>query len=483
MKVLVINEPYVTGFNRAQRWAARTRGRVLRAPDWLAYATAVLERDGIDVSLYDFPAMDWGKPELENLAKDQQPDFVVLDSTTPSIYSDIECARLMKQVSPCKVIMVGPHVSALPEETLEIADGAVDVVCIGEYDYTVRDVVTQYNDLSQVAGIAHIDGDRIVRTEPRPLIDDLDSLPFPAWHHLDLMKYFDGSKLYPYVDIFSGRGCPHRCMFCLWPQVMHGRKIRLRSPECVVDEIERDIALCPEVAKGGEFFFEDDTFTVIKSNTIAICEEILRRGLKIKFSVNARTDTADLEMFKIMKRAGCRQLLAGFESGDAGMLKNMNKRGTVDDATRFMEYAKKAKLDVHGCYVFGLPGETEETIERTIRHALTIGLHTVQFSASVPFPGTEYFEYCRENNLLKADRWDAWLDDGEQATVVEYPGLSKDYIEQAVDRGLKRFYFRPSYMVKFLLRTRSRADLYRKIRGFRNFMSYLLSKSSRNGRA
>lgn len=472
MSVFIINEPYVKDFNRTQRWAARTRGRVLRAPDWLAYATAVLEREGIPVKLFDFPAQDWDKEQLRRLVNEQRPDFVVLDSTTPSIYSDIECARICKETG-ATVLMVGPHASARPEETIVLADGAVDAICIGEYEYTVLDVVKNYPHLETVSGICFLDRGKPKRTPLRPLIEDLDSLPFPAWHHLDLMRYFDGSKLYPYVDIFSGRGCPHSCTFCLWPQVMHGRKVRLRSPENVVDEMERDIALCPKVVRGGEFFFEDDTFTLIKSNAVAICEEILKRGLKVKFSVNARTDTADEELFRILKAAGCRELLVGFESGDSNVLTHMQKRESVNDAHRFMELAHKTKLDVHGCFVIGLPGETEESIRKTIDMALGLGLHTVQFSGAVPFPGTWYFDYCKENGLLKTEQWDLWLEDGEQAAVVDYPGLSRDRVKQAVDEGLKKFYFRPSYMLKFLFQTRSMSDLYRKLRGARNFLSYL----------
>lgn len=479
MNVLLINEPYVKGFNRTQRWAARTRGRVLRAPDWLAYATAVLEQAGIDAKLFDFPAEGWNKTELRRLVARERPDYVVLDSTTPSIYSDIDCARICKEESNARVIMVGPHASALPEETLRMADGAVDVLCIGEYDYTVPDVIENFHNLQSVRGICWWENGRPLRTEARPFIEDVDSLPFPAWPHLDLMKYFDGAKLYPYIDIFSGRGCPHGCIFCLWPQVMHGRKLRLRSPQRVVDEIEYDIKLCPRVTRGGEFFFEDDTFTLVKSNAIAICEEILRRGLKITFSVNARADTADEELFRVMKRAGCRQLLVGFESGDERVLACMNKKETPDEAFRFMELAHKAKLHVHGCFVFGLPGETEETIEKTTAFALRLGLHTVQFSAAVPFPGTEYFDHCRKNGLLKEKRWDEWLDNGEQASVVECPGLGKDAIREAVDRGLKRFYFRPGYMVTFLLNTRSSSDLYRKLLGAKNFLSYLWTERRR----
>jgi len=161
------------------------------------------------------------------------------------------------------------------------------------------------------------------------------------------------------------------------------------------------------------------------------------------------------------------------------MLNRMEKSETVDDAARFMRLARKADLDVHGCFVLGLPGETESTIEKTTEFALQLGLHTVQFSAAVPFPGTPFFDYCMNEGLLKTNKWDAWLSGGEQASVIEYPGLSKETIQQGVDHGLKEFYFRPGYMIKFLFETRGRSDLYRKLRGTRNFLSYLWSERRR----
>lgn len=477
MKVLLINEPYVKDFCRTQRWAARSRGRVLRAPDWLAYATAVLEKLKLQVKLLDMVAENQSKEDLRRIIIREKPDFVVLDSTTPSIYSDIDCARIVKENSSAKVIMVGPHISALPEETLSLANGAVDVACIGEYDYTVRDVISFYPSLNEVSGIAYYQDGQIIKNPLRPLIEDLDSLPFPAWHHLDLMKYFDGGKLYPYIDIFSGRGCPNHCIFCLWPQVMHGRRYRFRIPKAVVDEMEYDIRLCPAVAKGGEFFFEDDTFTVNKERCISICDEILHRNLKIIFSVNARVDTADLEMFKIMRRAGCRELLVGFESGVQEILDNVNKRITLEQSRHFMELAKKAGLQVHGCFVIGLPGETKDTAVRTIDFALSLGCDTLQFSAAVPFPGTFFFELAQANGWLKSRDWSRWLGKGEQRGVVSYPQLSEEELDHYVDLGLRRFYLRPSYMIKFLFATRSKADLYRKLRGAWNYVGYLKDKN------
>lgn len=476
MKILVINEPFVKDFCRTQRWAARTRGRVLRAPDWLAYATAVLEKDGLEVELYDFPALGWGKKRLALLIKEKKPDFVVLDSTTPSIYSDIECAKIVKDASSARVIMAGPHISSLPKETLELAGGAVDVACIGEYDYTVRDSIKHFSALEKVLGIAYLTNGEIKFTSPRPLIENLDELPFPAWHHLNLSRYFDGGKLYPYIDVISGRGCPNQCTFCLWPQVMHGTRYRFRSPRNVVDELEYDIKLCPQVLKGGEFFFEDDTFTVNKERALLTCEEILRRNLKITFSVNARVDSCDEKMFKAMKRAGCRELLVGFESGAQDILDNVHKNIRLDESYKFMELAKKATLRVHGCFVIGLPGETEETAKKTITMALSLGCDTLQFSGAVPFPGTKFFTLAEDKGWLKSNNWQNWLGGGEQKGVVEYPQISQAKINYYVDLGLKKFYFRPGYMIKFLLDTCSLADFYRKIRGAYNFISYNIEK-------
>jgi anaerobic magnesium-protoporphyrin IX monomethyl ester cyclase len=476
-RVLLVNGPFVRDFCRTQRWAARTRGRVLRAPDWLAYATAVCERRGLDARLYDFPARGWGEERLASLCRELRPDWVVLDTTTPSLHVDLEGARRCREAG-ARVILCGPHASALPEDTLTRAAGAADAVAIGEYDETIADAVLA-GDLGTVPGLCVPGPDgRPTRTAPRPLIRDLDALPFPAWHQLRLGDYFDGTKLYPTIDVVSGRGCPFRCSFCLWPQVMHGHRYRTRKPAAVVDEIEHDIGLCPDVLRGGEFFFEDDTFTVRREYAHAICDEILRRGLAIRFSVNARAD-ADLDLLRHLRAAGCRMLVVGFESGDTGILEHVGKGTTPEMGMRLVGAANAVGLVVHGCFVLGLPGETRESMGRTVDYALGLGLDTVQFSAAVPFPGTAYYDDCAARGVLRAQDFSDWLDGGEQGSVVEEPGLSRAEINQAVNRALMRFYFRPGYVVRFLGATRSRADLYRKLRGFWNFASFLGADAQR----
>jgi radical SAM superfamily enzyme YgiQ (UPF0313 family) len=477
MKILVLNEPFVPDFCRTQRWAARSRSRVLRPPDWLAYATAVLERDGFDVELYDFPARGWDKAELKTLVREKQPRYVVLDSTTPSIYSDIECARIAKAEADCRVIMVGPHAGTLPAETLELGQGAVDVVARGEFDYTVRDVVAAgegKRDLDKVPGISYLSGGAIRHTPDRPLIENLDELPFPAWHHLDIMQYYAGDKLYPHLNVTAGRGCPFRCIFCLWPQVMHGRRYRLRSAANVVDEMVYDLERWPRLRKG-ELFFEDDTFTANRARALEICREIGRRGLQVTWSANARANLYDLDLFRAMKAAGCRNLVVGFESANQAVLDRVKKGITVAQSREFIAIARKAGLTIHGCFVFGLPGDTRSTLEETLAFALKSGIDTVQFSGAIPFPGTEYYDLCKEEGILTARSWADWLDEGEQTAVVQYPHLSKKEINAYIDRGLQEFYFRPSYLIRFLFNSRSLSDLTRKFRGGKNYLSYLFS--------
>ena len=432
----------------------------------------------MDVELYDFPARDWDKSDLRTLVKAKRPEVVILDATTPSIYSDIECAQIVKEENEtARVIMVGPHVSALPEDVLLEAHGAVDAVAKGEYEYTVRDFVLHtlnHESYTDILGLSYLDGTTITHNPARPLIENLDDLPFPAWDHLNLWDYFDGTKLYPYIDVIGGRGCPYQCMFCLWPQVVHGNRYRLRSTGNIVDEMEWVLSTWPKT-KNGEFFFEDDTFTVNRQRAHEICDEIDRRQLRCSWSINTRADVLDADLFQHMKSAGCRMVLVGFESGNQAMLDRMHKKTTVEQYRQFIDIVTAVGLDIHGCFVLGLPGETEATMQETLDFALSSRLTTVQFSAAVPFPGTKYFDYIQQQGLLKAKKWDDWLNGGEQGAVIDYPGLSAETVEYYVNKGLTSFYFRPSYMVRFLLQTRSKQDFYRKLKGLKNFVSYLVS--------
>ena len=347
------------------------------------------------------------------------------------------------------------------------------------YGIIVKDVINSLEngkDLKNVDGITYKENGRIRHNKDAELIKDLDALPYPAWHHIDIMDYFDGGKLYPFVDMIAGRGCPYRCSFCLYPQVMHGHKYRLRSAKNVVDEMEYDVDKYPYIK---EIFFEDDTFLANVGRAKEICDEIIQRKIDIKWSVNCRCDVIDRELFEKMKKAGCRMVLVGPESGSQAILNNVNKKLTLNTVQRFVNVVKKTGLQIHSCFVLGLPGETKKTIQKTIDFALNLDTDTIQFSAAVPFPGTEFYGWAKQKGYLKATKWSDWLNDGEQAAVVEYPNITQKELTNAVDYALRKFYFRPKKILNLLIKTRgSMTDFYRKLKGAKNFVSYIIENRS-----
>ena len=321
MRVAFLNPMFGKDFTKSARWFARSRGRVQRHPDYFCTAAAVVESAGHTIMFLDAQAKNMPTDVLLPRLKAFQPDMVVYQASTPSIDADIESARVCKDAVGGLHVMIGPHVTAEPEDTLRLADGALDAVTLAEYDYTVRDLANGVA-IRDCQGLAWMDGSRYVANPGRPYIENLDEVPFPAWKHIDINDYHDFGKLFPFLTLISGRGCRAKCTFCQLPQVMNGHTYRTRSVENVVDEIEYDMRLFPNLK---EIMFEDDTLTMRSSQDrlVALCEEMIRRKVPISWSANARVDVNDLDVLKLMKRAGCRWLCVGFEFGDQQVLNNV----------------------------------------------------------------------------------------------------------------------------------------------------------------
>jgi anaerobic magnesium-protoporphyrin IX monomethyl ester cyclase len=471
MRIAVLNPFFGKDFTKSARWFARSRGRVQRHPDYLATAAAVLEAAGNDVFFLDAQAKNQTNEEALPLLKKFNPDLFVYQATTPSINADIGAAAFNKEALGGMHVMVGPHVSAAPEDTLRRAGGALDAVCCGEYDYTLRDLAKGVA-LSECLGLAYLDGDDYHATPRRPYIEDLDELPFPAWQHLDLADYWDGAKLHPFLTQITGRGCRYRCSFCQLPQVMNGHAYRTHSVERVVDEMEHNKKLFPNLK---EIMFEDDTLTmrIARDRLVALCEEIIRRDLGLSWSANARVDLNDLEVLKLMKRSGCRMLCVGFEFGDQQVLNNVRKGTKVEQMHEFAANAEKAGLRIHGCFMFGGPGETRETAEKTLALSQQLPIDTAQFSGVVAYPGTAYYEWAKKEGALVPKEWRDWVtEDFEQASIVSLDGLSKEEINDFIDLGLRQFYLRPGQMWRMLKNINSWPDVKAKAFGLLSFMNY-----------
>ncbi len=480
--VFVLNPPVAEDFCRSARWAARSRGRVQRHPDWLLTAVAVLEQAGLEVEFLDGAAMNLEREQVASALNRSRPGLVVLHTTTPSIDSDLEYGSMAKELLPdCKTVAVGPHVTAEPEDTLHRAKGSLDVVVRGEYDHTLRDLAEQCDSnwsttkLSGILGISYVDGGgKTIHTSTRPYLD-VNELPFPAWRHIDPRWYRDAGKRFPFITLISGRGCYGRCTFCRDVPLMEGRKLRFRDPELVADEIQYDLALFPYLR---EVMFETDTFTASSAHVNGVCEAIVRRGLKVTWSCNCRTDV-DLKLLPLMKRAGCRMLMVGFEFGTQEALDAVKKGTTLEHSVRLASEARRLGFIVHGCFMFGAPGETKDSALKTIEFAKTLPMDTVQFSGICAYPGSEIYDEATEKGFLVPGNWREWVDDNwEQVTVLSYPELSKKEIDQLIDQGLKEFYLRPNQILKMAQAIRTLDDLRRKLYGFARFIDGHLSKPS-----
>jgi radical SAM superfamily enzyme YgiQ (UPF0313 family) len=483
MNVLVINTPYLPMYSRASRSPAVTKSSTLYYPYWLAYCVGVLEEDGFDVTFLDAPAMGIDKNSVFDIAVKCKPDLTVVDTTTASIYSDVAVGAEIKRLTGSKIILVGTHASATPEESLGLND-QIDAVARGEFDYTVRDLaraIREKKDFSDITGITYRKGSEIVRNQRRPFINDLDELPFVSkvykkhFNRSTIDKYFYGESLHPVMTIISGRGCPHQCSFCVYPQVMTGHRYRYRSVKNLVDEMEYITKEFPYVK---EIFIEDDTLTVHKDRCLAISDEILKRKLKVTWSANSRADI-DGETLDAIAKAGCRLLCVGFESGDQEVLDNMQKKLKVGSVYDFAKNTKKAGILVHGCFLVGNPGESFESLDKTLKMALKINPDTAQFYPIMVYPGTKAYDWAAQKGYLQQDSYDKWLTpDGLHNSVVSTPELTWTQLVDWCDNARKTFYLRPSYIAdKVLQGLKSPREWSRLLRGGFTLIKFIFRKS------
>jgi len=478
MKVSLINPPYLPLYSRAQRSPAVTRSGTLYYPLWLAHAGALLEASDFPVTMVDAPARGLDRAATLEGAAVGDPGLVVIDTSTPSIGSDFEFAALMRERLPHSFIAAtGTHVTALPAEALEQCP-ALDAVVVGEYDETVRDlavVLAEKGDRTAVPGLLLRGADeRSVDTGPRPPIADLDALPFVSAfyrRHLAPEHYFNPNSLYPMLTLVTSRGCPHSCSFCLYPQTTMGRRLRTRSPENVVEELLYIKRYFPEV-RG--LFFEDDTFTLGSRRVAALCEAMIAAGIDIPWTANARADVS-AELLALMKRAGCRQVCVGFESGAPASLAFIEKKLDTDRMHRFVREARKIGILVHGCFIVGFPGETAEDLEGTYRLAATLRPDTAQFYPVMVYPGTTAYEHYRAEGLLETEDYARWLDEtGQHNCVISTGHVGGAELVAFCNRARRRFYLRPRYLLYKAWQTVSDpGEAVRNIKALKTFVRYL----------
>ena len=435
LKTLFLNPPSFEGFDggAGSRYQARREIRSFWYPTWLAQPAALVPGS----RLIDAPARGIPVEEILPLAKDYE--LAILHTSTPSFNNDIKVAEAMKQVNPKLIIgLVGAHVAVNAEASMQ-ASTALDFVARNEFDYTILDVASGL-PLSEIDGISYRKDGKIIHNRERALIPSMDELPSVIdVYRRDLVieDYFIGYLEHPYVSFYTGRGCKSRCTFCLWPQTIGGHKYRTRSPEVVAAEVAKVREYFPQVK---EVFFDDDTFTDDLARTAEIAIRLGKLG--VTWSCNAKANVPYATL-KIMKDNGLRLLLVGYETGSQQILFNIKKGMRIEFARRFTADCHKLGIKIHGTFIVGLPGETHETIEETIRFAQEINPHTIQVSLAAAYPGTFLYNQAKENGWLRKTDDGLVANNGIQVSSLQYPHLSHEEIFNALSMFYKRFYFRP----------------------------------------
>ena len=422
-KTLFLSPPSFDGFDggAGSRFQARREITSFWYPTWLAQPAALITGS----RLVDAPPHGLTVPDVLAICKEYE--LVFLHTSTPSLANDARCAEAIKAVYPeIQIGLIGAHVAVLPEQTLQAHD-AIDFVCRHEFDYTCRQLA-EGHPWHQIKGLSYRNQEgQIIHNPDRDLIHDWGSMPsvLPIYDRdLEIERYFIGYLLHPYISFYTGRGCPAKCSFCLWPQTIGGHQYRCKSPEVVGREMEQAKAIFGDRVR--EYMFDDDTFTIDKQRAIAISEHMKR--LNLTWSCNARANL-DYETLKTLRDNGLRLLLVGFESGHQQILDNINKGIRLDVARQFMKNCTKLGIKVHGTFILGLPVETPETIDATIRFACEVNPHTIQVSIAAPYPGTALYNQAQANG---------WFADGSlitssgyQTSSLHYPSLSSSQIGRA----------------------------------------------------
>src|SRR6202050_2540073 len=435
MKTLFLNPPSFEKFDggASSRSPAPREIESYWYPVWLTYPAGMLEGS----RLLDAPPHHQTPADVVRIAQDY--DFVVLFTSTVGFRPDLQMAREMKEKKPSiKIAFVGPHVQMQPAESL-LVSSHIDFVVRGEFDHAVVEFA-QGQPLSEIQNASYVKDGKVVHNPSRPLLhtEELDALPFATdvyEKNLKIENYNVPFLLHPYVAFYTSRGCPALCTFCLWPQTLSGHAWRVRSTDNVAREFEQADKRFPQAK---EFFFDDDTFNIRKDRVIELSKRIQHVGHR--WSCTARVHS-DYETLKAMADAGARLLIVGFESGDPQILKNVKKGATVEMGRTFVQNCKKVGIHVHGDFIIGLPGETKETIEKTINYAKELDCETIQVSMAHAYPGTELYDQGMREGFLAGE---AITDDmGHQLPHLQYPHLSREYMVESVNRFYDEYYFRP----------------------------------------
>ncbi len=446
--ILLAYPPFIEG-GRSSRWSgtAKSRSASFFYPPWfLAYAAAILERENIEVDLVDAVAMCMSDDDFVDYVKKKIPELLIAETSTLVIDRDLKLLKRIKGEIGCKIALTGSHTTALCNEILQ-NNSHIDFILLGEYEFTIEELAKRLHNPKEyykILGLAFRQNGRIKINGRRPIIKNLDDLPLPARHFLPMDRYNEAFAEVPNQQMLSSRGCPYQCVYCLLPQTYYGRSVRHRSPEKVVDEME----FVMDEYKPKEIYFDDDSFTLNPQHVLGICKEIKNRGLDIQWCCMGHAKIGE-KVLKEMVSVGCTGVKFGVESASPMIQEKIKKRLNLEEIKNFVSLAKKYKLRTHATYMIGLPGDTRETIEQTLKFAIGLNTESMQISIATPYPGTEFYEWCNKNGYLVTKDFSRY--DGNNEAVISYPKLPKAEIDEMFKKSLDLVSRFSSGMVKYFL--------------------------------
>ncbi|MCP5003093.1 MAG: radical SAM protein [Planctomycetes bacterium] len=441
-------------------------------PIGLGYVASALEGAGHNVHVFDFQVKDNTVPKFKKYIKSKSFNIIGFSVTTITKTNVLKLSKICKDILPNCIIIVGGAFPTVYPKNLISESSSVDYEVTGEGEITIVElieVIKQSKDVNEVRGIVYRNEiDQAIQTPPRPLIEGLDSIPFPAHHLFDLDAYQPPPGMFfrrPLRHMITTRGCPFRCVFCDDRVVWRGR-CRMRSAENIIEEME------VLVNKYGskEIHLYDDTFTVNKERVFRLCELLREKRLGVIWRCSSRVDTVTEKMLKDMYSAGCRSISYGIESGDDEILRKMNKKTNVSQARNAVKWTNRAKIQAKGFFMMNFPGETKETTEKTIALSKELDLDFAGFNLTIPHHGEQLKNMIEEEYQLNEKAY--YDSDSKLGNEIYFfqPGLSPEYLKQAYSRAAREFYFRPSYIIKMISRIRNFEMLKSYVSGFRRLL-------------
>jgi radical SAM superfamily enzyme YgiQ (UPF0313 family) len=415
--------------------------RYMPFPFQLAYATALLEKHEFEVLLLDGIAERISEEVFLDRIIQFDPDLIVLEVSTPSFNTDISFARRLRSRidSNVKLAFCGPHALMFNPEFLSTYP-EIDLILVGEYEHTLlrtAQSLSSREELNEIKGLIYRNRDgKFINTGSPELTKDVDKFPWPARYSLPMHNYFDqpGNIPAPTLQMWASRGCPYLCSYCIWPQLMNGNVYRPRKVEAILDEME-------QVSDHYGFksvYFDDDTFNIGKQRMLDFCHEKIRRKIALPWAIMARADLMDREILEAMARSGLWAVKYGIESAEPRLTKHVGKNLNISKAIENVLITKELGIKVHLSFMFGIPGETKETIKRSVRLANKLDPDSIQFSILTPLPGTRIYDELKDRGHLKQANWEQF--DGYFSAVIRTDDLSAKDLEEAVRWAWRAWY-------------------------------------------